>query len=363
MTFPLFPRLVALGLFVLTSGVLHAASKDSDAVPDYEQVSSPPKTILIPYDYLPSGLYDPDVDAQPAQPKGSIPLVPGTQANPLLSAIEKQRDEALKKAQEGKSTLAQQARQIEAMKKLLAEKNAAETEAQDVEAQLAKQAQEMADLMALLNPSPKPKSIPQQTPVPPNPASLPQASAAASIPRPLDIAIPEVARGYEDIYRRFLGGKLIYTDPSSKAKKELPIRALANPLEGTFDLSGCGNTGQYLSISTGYRKAQKPENASKVEIWLAPWFLVNKNLSASAKHLQPIMGSWDEAAAPVGLFWTWGGWGNADYDYLVSESLDLLGSEDLLEKAKKALPHRKLHQDCRRYFDNPFSRHHVLFLY
>jgi len=338
MTIPLFPRLVALGLFVLTSGVLHAASKDSDAVPDYEQASSPPKTILIPYDYLPSGLYDPDVDAQPAQPTGSIPLVPGTQANPLLSAIEKQRDEALKKAQEGKSTLAQQARQIEAMKKLLAEKNAAETEAQEVEARLAKQAQEMADLMALLNPSPKPKSIPQPTPVPPNPASLPQASASASIPRPVvdTLVIPEVARGYEDIYRRFLGGKLIYTDPSSKAKKELPIRALANPLEGTFDLSGCGDTGQYLSIATGYRKCHKVENDCKVEIWLAPRFVVDRDLASTARHLQPIMGIWDAAAAPIGLFWNYNGWSDLGwYDYLVTNSMDELSSEDLHEKYKK----------------------------
>jgi hypothetical protein len=130
---------------------------------------------------------------------------------------------------------------------------------------------------------------------------------------------------------------LIYTDPSSKAKKELPIRALANPLEGTFDLSGCGDTGQYLSIATGYRKAQKAENASKVEIWLAPRFLVERGLATTAKHLQPIMGRWDAAAAPVGLFWTYGGWGNADYEYLVSESLDLLGSEDLWEKTIKRL--------------------------
>ena len=182
---------------------------------------------------------------------------------------------------------------------------------------------------------------PSALPLPPRSASVASSSvtASASIPRPVvvTLVIPEVARGYEDIYRRFLGGKLIYTDPSSKAKKELLIRALSNPLEGTFDLSGCGDTGQYLSISTGYRKAQKAENASKVEIWLAPWFLVNKNLSTTARHLQPIMGNWDAAAAPVGLFWTWGGYDNLDwYDYLVTNSLDLLGSEDLYEKWKKA---------------------------
>jgi len=186
-------------------------------------------------------------------------------------------------------------------------------------------------------------------PLPPRSASVASSSvtASASIPRPVDaLVIPEVARGYEDIYRRFLGGKLIYTDPKSKAKKELPIRALANPLDGTFDLSGCGDTGQYLSISTGYRKAQKPENASKVEIWLAPWFLIENDLknlkkgvffkSSPAKHLQPIMDNWNGAAAPVGLFWTWGGWSDLGwYEYLTTNSMDVLGSEDLLEKYKK----------------------------
>ena len=187
-------------------------------------------------------------------------------------------------------------------------------------------------------PQPAKMSVPAaSTSAPPLPPKVlktaaPLAQATPSVPRPMDIAIPEVARGYEEVYRRFLGGKLIYTDPTSQAKTELPIRALANPLEGTFDLSGCGDTGKYLSISTGYRKGVKAENSNKTEIWLAPWFLVNKNLSSSAKHLQPIMGSWDAAKAPVGLFWTWGGWGNEDYCYLVSESLDQLSSEDLWEK-------------------------------
>ena len=232
---------------------------------------------------------------------------PLSSEDPTLSAFEKQRDEALKKAQEGKATLAQQA-------------------------------QEMADLMALLNPTPKPKPSVDPAPPPATPKLTPASAPIPQTPPPVvnDIAIPEIARGYEEVYRRFLGGKLIYTDPTSKAKREMPIRALDNPLEGTFDLSGCGDTGQYLSIATGYRKGLKAENASKVEIWLAPWFLVRKNISSSAKHLQPIMRNWDAAAAPVGLFWTWGGSCNEYFDYLVTNSLDVLGSEDLREKYKKS---------------------------
>lgn len=248
MTFPLFPRLVALGLFVLTSGVLHAASKDSDAFPKTARASSPAR------------LLDPDLfpDNDFAQKPGPVFVVNPPQEeedldqDPLLLELMRERDAALKKAKDAEKKVASQTRLIELMR----EKEAAEKKARDAEVIAADQARQIEEMKSKAKPPVK------------------QEPASASIPRPLDIAIPEVARGYEDIYRRFLGGKLIYTDPSSKAKKELPIRALANPLEGTFDLSGCGDTGTYLSISTGYRKAQKAENASKVEIWLATWVLV-----------------------------------------------------------------------------------------
>ena len=105
---------------------------------------------------------------------------------------------------------------------------------------------------------------------------------------------PAVAEGYEDIYDRFLNGKLIYKpDPNSdEGKVELRIADLEDPLNGTFDLSRCGDTGKYLSIATGYRKGKKPENASKVEIWFAPRFLIEKELNGAAAHFKPIMGNW-----------------------------------------------------------------------
>ncbi len=128
-------------------------------------------------------------------------------------------------------------------------------------------------------------------------------------------------------------GKLIYTDPKTKRQIELPIRELANPLEGTFDLSRCGDTGQYLSISTGYRKGKKTENANKLEIWIAPRFLIERNLTGDARHLEPIMNTWNEGAAPVGLFWTWGPWGMKYCDYLTTQSLENLSDgKNLYEK-------------------------------
>jgi hypothetical protein len=165
--------------------------------------------------------------------------------------------------------------------------------------------------------------------------------------------IPEVARGYEAIYQRFLKGVLIYRpygDGNDTGRINLPIAALGNPLEGVFDLSGCGDAGEYLSIATGYRKGKKAENANKVEIWLAPRFLIERNLKATSGHFQEIMGGWDGAAAPVGIFWTWGGWDNLGYyDYLTTNNMETLGSENLCDKLNSGailgprLPHPPAH--------------------
>ena len=77
--------------------------------------------------------------------------------------------------------------------------------------------------------------------------------------------IPDIARGYEDIYLRFIKGKLIYKPDQETdiGRIEIPFGVLPNPLEGTFDLSECGDAGKYLSVSTGYRKGKKAENSSK----------------------------------------------------------------------------------------------------
>lgn len=156
-------------------------------------------------------------------------------------------------------------------------------------------------------------------------------------------AIPEIALGHEDVYERFLRGRLIYRpqEGSDVGQIELPIAALRNPLEGEFDLSKCGDAGQYLSINTGYRKGHRPENANKVEIWFTPRFLVDKEISQLAQnhYIKSIIGNWDAARAPIGIFWTWGGW-NADNhlsygDYLTKESMDELGSENLAKKYQK----------------------------
>jgi hypothetical protein len=96
--------------------------------------------------------------------------------------------------------------------------------------------------------------------------------------------IPKIAEGYEDVYRRFLKGKLVYTpDPTSDLGKiELPIAALDTPLEGTFDLSGCGESSEYLHISTGFRTRVDSGNREKIEVWIVPQFVLQKDPRAKA---------------------------------------------------------------------------------
>lgn len=133
--------------------------------------------------------------------------------------------------------------------------------------------------------------------------------------------------GCQQICPEFLNGKLIYRpkEGSDEGMVVFNILDLWNPLQGTFNLSKCGDTGQYLSISTGYRKVKKAENADKVEIWFTPWFL---------KEIFPV--KWEDSAG-VGIFWNWGGWNNLGwYDYLTSESADNLSKINLYEHWRKS---------------------------
>ena len=154
------------------------------------------------------------------------------------------------------------------------------------------------------------------------------------------IVIPEIAKGNEEIYKRFVMGKLIYKpDPNSDIGKiELPIKDLKNPLSGTFDLINCGESSENLSISTGYRKNKKVENADRVEVWFTPRFLIEKKINSETMHFQQIMDEWVPEDAPVGIFWNWGNWENVNlYDYLVDNTEEQLSSNNLYRKWGKAL--------------------------
>jgi V8-like Glu-specific endopeptidase len=185
----------------------------------------------------------------------------------------------------------------------------------------------------------------------------PSSPFASSIPLPL------MAQGNEQIYERFLKGVLIYRPyPNSNVGRiDLPIKALGNPLEGTFDLSKCGNAGQYLSISTGYRKRKKPENASKVEIWIVPRFLIEKELTTTARHFWDIYGKWNDRAS-VGIFWTWGGWDDLTWhSYLTDQSIDDLPNNNLFKQESYGRKTTMFSAFPLHLFGNSHTMHAVLF--
>lgn len=137
----------------------------------------------------------------------------------------------------------------------------------------------------------------------------------------------------EEIFNKFYNGKLTYE------WLNLPIAALKNPLEGTFDLSQCGTTGRELSISTGYRKRRKPENESKLEIWIVPRFVVEKELNTTAAHFKDIFPEkWPETAH-VGIFWTWYSWDVLrKYQYLTNQNMVDICNNNLKEKHEEMQP-------------------------
>jgi len=159
-----------------------------------------------------------------------------------------------------------------------------------------------------------------------------------AISSPVSASLPAIARGNEAIYELFRGGRLLY-----EGREVAQIATTFNPatLEGTFDLSRCGDAGRYLSIHTGYRKGKRAENKDKLEIWFVPKFLVERDLATTAAHFRPIMDQW---TAPIGIFWTWGNWDNLGwYDYLVRKTPEELTSKNLYENWCNA-PHSSQHR-------------------
>jgi hypothetical protein len=150
------------------------------------------------------------------------------------------------------------------------------------------------------------------------------------------IVIPQTASGHEALYRRFINGKLIYKK-GRPGEVVWPFSRLLNPLEGTFDLSQC-EEGRYLSIATGYKKAKNPANANKVEIWVAPKFLIEQNPEALGAQRSTVMKNWTNPACPVGLFWTWGG-EEVDFgcNYLTTETVDNISANDIYANFEKSV--------------------------
>jgi hypothetical protein len=127
---------------------------------------------------------------------------------------------------------------------------------------------------------------------------------------------------YKEIKEFFLKGILIYNNNSGICRINLPISKMRNPLDNTFDLSRCGEADRYLTVSTGYKKEFKEENENKIEVWIVPRFLIEKEINTTAKHYQTIFNKWSPTN-PIGIFWTWGGWNDLGwFDYQITLSLD-----------------------------------------
>jgi hypothetical protein len=149
------------------------------------------------------------------------------------------------------------------------------------------------------------------------------------------LVVPQIAEGYEEVYFRFLKGKIVYkpNNDNDIGRKEFTIASLANPLEGMFDISKCDETAQYLQISTGFRTRVDPANKNKAEIWIVPQFLLQRDPRAKAYNdfLQMLP---EQRNKPFAIMFTWGGWSDLSWHEVTGADgteVDSLGEASDLE--------------------------------
>ena len=120
--------------------------------------------------------------------------------------------------------------------------------------------------------------------------------------------------GHDADWNTILNGELVYkpNPDSDEGIIRLKISDLYNPFAESFDLSGCGDVGQHLSISMGLRKGKKDSNKNKSEIWLIPRSLAMQKLEGNASYLKGTMGQW-RAEIPVAVIFNW--WSNPNGAY------------------------------------------------
>ncbi len=144
----------------------------------------------------------------------------------------------------------------------------------------------------------------------------------------------------EEVFESFLAGMLVYTDPNSDTgpdsntgKVKLRIRDLINPLGGTFDISMCGVANTYFEFTTSLSDffAIEEGATSKVNILIAPRFLIEQRISTTAQPFAPIMVEWKNPEALVAIFWKLCSSEPTEFDYLVSSSLHEISSRNMLE--------------------------------
>ena len=129
-----------------------------------------------------------------------------------------------------------------------------------------------------------------------------------------------------------LDGKLTYALPNGE-KATFNINNLVK--DGCIDLSNeiFGDASTYLLITT------EPEqffsiktNSEKLVMLIAPRFLIEEKIESSAEHFKPIIDSWKEEHAPIGIFWRMKRWANLGwYSYLTSEDVTEISKNNIFE--------------------------------
>jgi hypothetical protein len=132
---------------------------------------------------------------------------------------------------------------------------------------------------------------------------------------------------------QFYNGILHYTPTDGSNTVTLKFADLNE--EGTFDLSACGNTGQYLIITTSMDRFFKIEggNKDKTVILVTPRSLVEQGINTSPSHpFAAHMAGWNADKASVGMFWRWGNDMDLSWvDYLTTSSMTNISSKNLYE--------------------------------
>ena len=148
-----------------------------------------------------------------------------------------------------------------------------------------------------------------------------------------------IKRNLHDVTRinPVLDGKLTYALPNGE-KATFNINNLVK--DGCIDLSNeiFGDTSKYLLITT------EPEqffsiktNSDKLVMLIAPRFLIEQKIESSAEHFKPIIDSWKEEQAPIGIFWRMECWANLGwYSYLTSEDVTEISKNNLFELLRRA---------------------------
>jgi len=146
------------------------------------------------------------------------------------------------------------------------------------------------------------------------------------------VNIPEIARGHEDIYKRFINGSVIYKNDDGE-EISIPIKDWIdlNTLEGTvrLDKYGCTEAEKRLTISFGYHR--RNDYTGKIEIWIVPRFVISRSASGEISHLQDAIhtSNWPISKDSIGVFSRWGNWENLQWFDFIHEGINKLSGKNL----------------------------------